>query len=853
MGLSPPTGSDLMPSSKKTSSIPWSMAAIFLILTALVLVLGILYFENEKQSLEQTTLDQLNTVADLKIQLVSAWLNDRMGDAKMVFENPLFGQQAQLILKGFASEAIQQDLLTWMNTIHDKGSYKQVILLDGDGDFRLIVPQDSSLPPAGDFIKKLAAQAIATQQIVFSDFYTDPNTQQVFIDLLVPLGTRPSGKGDIPGTLVLRTDPHQFLYPMLQTWTYPGETSETFLVRQDGDRVVYLSDLRLRSDPPLSLSASITETQYTAVQAVQVERGSHPGLDYRGVPVLAATRKVAGTNWALVSKVDQAELDARRAQSEPIALGFMALLILTAGLSVGFIWRHREALFYKQQYQSEISSKALTEHLAYLTKYANDMILLMDDQWRIIQANDRSISAYGYTQSELYRLKLRDLQTEAQQSQFQRQVEDMRQRGGIVFETIHRRKDFSSFPVECSSRIIDVEGKVFYQTIIRDITERKSVEQELRESESRFRLFYEQAPVAYQSLSDDGCFIDVNRTWLKFMGYTKKQIIGRHFQEILDPDSKPKFDSAFANLKISGDLKGEEIAVIRADGSQIITAVFGRATYDEFGNVKQVYAILHDITGQKLAEEKIHRMNEDLEKRVLARTAQLEAANRELEAFSYSVSHDLRAPLRAIDGFSRILSDEYGQELSKDAQHYLERVRDNTRTMSSLIDNLLSFSRLSRQPLKKQPIDPTLLAHQCLDTLREGLDSRPIEINLQTLPPCEADPALLKQVFFNLLSNAIKFSSKNPKPTIEVGCLQENNESIYFVKDNGVGFDMQYAHKLFGVFQRLHRAEDYEGTGVGLAIVQRIIHRHGGRIWALSEPNQGATFCFTLEGAGNHG
>jgi light-regulated signal transduction histidine kinase (bacteriophytochrome) len=246
-------------------------------------------------------------------------------------------------------------------------------------------------------------------------------------------------------------------------------------------------------------------------------------------------------------------------------------------------------------------------------------------------------------------------------------------------------------------------------------------------------------------------------------------------------------------------------------------------------------------------------MNEDLEKRVLARTAQLEAANRELEAFSYSVSHDLRAPLRAIDGFSRILSDEYGQELSKDAQHYLERVRDNTRTMSSLIDNLLSFSRLSRQPLKKQPIDPTLLARQCLDTLREGLDSRPIEINLQTLPPCEADPALLKQVFFNLLSNAIKFSSKNPKPTIEVGCLQENNESIYFVKDNGVGFDMQYAHKLFGVFQRLHRAEDYEGTGVGLAIVQRIIHRHGGRIWALSEPNQGATFCFTLEGAGNHG
>ena len=661
------------------------------------------------------------------------------------------------------------------------------------------------------------------------------------------------GEGSTSGTLLLRTDPHQYLYPMLQTRTLPGDTSESFLVRREEDRVVYLSELRMRSDPPLSISAPAAETRYAAVQAALGEQGVFTGLDYRGISGLAAARKVPGTSWALVSKVDEAELYAQLGQIEPMAIGFMALLILAACLSVGLIWRHREALFYKQQYQAQISSKALSEHVAYLTKHANDTILLMDDQWRIIQANDRAISAYGYSQDELHRLKLRDLQTEATPSQLQHQVDNMRKKGGIVFETTHRRKDFSPFPVECSSRVIDVEGKEFYQTIVRDITERKKTEQELRESESRFRLFYEQAPVAYQSLSDDGHLLDVNNTWLRFMGYTKPEVIGRLFLEMIDPASKTRFDQAFSNLKISGELKAEEFPVIRADGSQIITAVYGRATYDEYGKVKQVYAILQDITGQKLAEENIRRMNEDLEKRVLARTAQLEAANHELEAFSYSVSHDLRAPLRAIDGFSRILSDEYSQELSTDAQHYLERVRENTRTMSSLIDNLLSFSRLSRQPLKKQPIDTTLLVQQCLDVLCESLDGRHIDFSVQTLPACQADPALLKQVYYNLLSNAIKFSSKNPGAAIEVGCLQENHESIYYVKDNGVGFDMQYAHKLFAVFQRLHRAEDYEGTGVGLAIVQRIIHRHGGRIWALSEPNQGATFCFTLEGAGDHG
>jgi len=256
------------------------------------------------------------------------------------------------------------------------------------------------------------------------------------------------------------------------------------------------------------------------------------------------------------------------------------------------------------------------------------------------------------------------------------------------------------------------------------------------------------------------------------------------------------------------------------------------------------------------------------------RAEQLESANKELEAFSYSISHDLRAPLRAMDGFSRILLEEHASQLPAEAQRYLGLVRGNTQQMGRLVDDLLAFSRLNRQSLNKQRVSPTNLVRQALADLRAEQEGRQIEINIGDLPDCEGDPALLKQVWINLLSNALKFTRKREAARIEVGWQIADSESrmadgesrmadsnspsaishkpsaiCYFVRDNGVGFDMQYVHKLFGVFQRLHRAEEYEGTGVGLAIVQRIIHRHGGEVWAEGKVGEGAVFYFTMASA----
>lgn len=253
-----------------------------------------------------------------------------------------------------------------------------------------------------------------------------------------------------------------------------------------------------------------------------------------------------------------------------------------------------------------------------------------------------------------------------------------------------------------------------------------------------------------------------------------------------------------------------------------------------------------EVVERRKVENEIRHLNQNLEQRVAERTAELEAANKELEAFSYSVSHDLRAPLRGISGSSAILLEDFAATLPAEAVRHLQRIRDNIQQMSQLIDDLLGFARTARQPLALATVAMESLVHECFDEFSDEIEKRQIKLEIGKLPECRADAALLKQVLRNLAGNAIKYTRCQPHPLIEVGCRSANGEQIIYVKDNGAGFDMRYVDKLFGVFQRLHSDKDFEGTGVGLATVQRIVNRHGGRVWAEGKVGQGATFYFTL-------
>ena len=257
-------------------------------------------------------------------------------------------------------------------------------------------------------------------------------------------------------------------------------------------------------------------------------------------------------------------------------------------------------------------------------------------------------------------------------------------------------------------------------------------------------------------------------------------------------------------------------------------------------------SVILPVLSRALAVRQLRLENAELARRVRERTAELEAANKELEAFSFSVSHDLRAPLRAVDAFSSILAKDYSAQMPPEAQRLLNHVTTNARRMEQLVEDLLRFSQLGRQSLSKQPVRTAVLVQEVLEELRKEQADRQVEIHVGDLPDCVGDPALLRQVFVNLLSNAFKFTRRKEKAIVELGYRRQEGEHVYFVRDNGAGFDMVYAQRLFGVFQRLHRADEFEGTGVGLSLVQRIIQRHGGRIWAEAEVDRGATFHFSL-------
>jgi PAS domain S-box-containing protein len=379
-----------------------------------------------------------------------------------------------------------------------------------------------------------------------------------------------------------------------------------------------------------------------------------------------------------------------------------------------------------------------------------------------------------------------------------------------------------------------------------EICDRRRAEETLRASEERFRILVESVKdYAIFGLDWKGRILSWNAGAEAINGYQAEEIIGQHFSKFYPPEAIDYGwpEEELAKAAAEGRVE-EEGWRVRKDGSRFWANVTITALRDASGKLIGFSKVSRDLTERKRAQEKLAEYNEQLQRT----NSELQAANKELEAFSYSVSHDLRAPLRAIDGFSQILLDEYAVALPAEAQEFLHDVRTNTQCMGQLVDDLLALARLGRQPLDTGPTDHEEIVNSCLEELRRDRPDRSVDAVVGQLPSCSADSRLLKQVWMNLLSNAWKYTSRREAPRVEIGAEPDSDtpDPIYFVKDNGIGFDMRYADKLFGVFQRLHTADEYEGTGVGLAIVQRIIQRHGGRVWAQAQPDSGATFFFTL-------
>jgi PAS domain S-box-containing protein len=392
----------------------------------------------------------------------------------------------------------------------------------------------------------------------------------------------------------------------------------------------------------------------------------------------------------------------------------------------------------------------------------------------------------------------------------------------------------------------DVGGIVIFTE---DITAATHGAEALRDRERWFRFAQEAAKAGtweWDLRSNANTWSD--ELWLLY-GIPKgsREASYEAWREIIVPEDRSQAEEAVRDAASRGVELSSEFRVRHADGIHHLLSR-GRPVLGDDGRPLKYLGIVIDITDRKQMEEALRNLNAELEDRVRRRTEQLEAANTELEAFSYSVSHDLRAPVRAVDGFAGLLERDYGNRLDAEGRRLLGVVRGESARMGALIDNLLMFSRVGRQPLNAQPVDLASLARDVFDSLGQERAGRFVELTVHALPPAYGDPDLLRQVVANLIGNAVKYTKPKPVASIVFGGRACDGECEYFVTDNGVGFDMKYVHKLFGVFQRLHAEDEFEGTGVGLALVQRIVQRHGGRIRADGVPDAGATFTFTLPG-----
>lgn len=463
---------------------------------------------------------------------------------------------------------------------------------------------------------------------------------------------------------------------------------------------------------------------------------------------------------------------------------------------------------------------------------------------QFLDVNDAALLTYGYTREEFLSMSALDIRPEEDKERFlnlDRRGQGTRKIG--VWR--HIKKDGTMIYAEVSVHEISFDGKSARLVLSNDVTEKRKAEEALRFSEARFRKIFESKLTGFVFWDAQGNIAEANDFFLEMIGYTREELLAGkvHWRNITPIEYSDIDDLALRQIKLTGTCEPFEKEYFRKDGSRL-PVLIGAAALDET-NPENGIAYVVDISQRKKMQEEILELNKDLEQRVARRTEELQLANKELESFTYTVSHDLRAPLRAILGYTQILFEDHEASLNTEAIKLLNAVTSNAKRMGQLVDDLLDFSRMRRSELVKVTTSVDKIVE---DVVRELIPPQSrVSVKIGYLGYAKADTALLRHVFQNLISNAIKYSEKKDNPTIEISCNKnETGENVYFVRDNGAGFDMAYYNKLFGVFQRLHRQDEFEGTGVGLAIVERIISRHGGKVWAEGIIDKGATFYFTL-------